>query len=236
MAWVPFLPFSGDAVDAGLADAVLGQGVAAVATVVGLDPADGRDQLPRDVAGLVGGVDDLRAALVGGEGGGGDAVAGGAGDDRVRGALGDGGGDRARHGHAGRGLDRVAGDAWCRRGGAAVESSNALALVLTRLAVHTPERSASGTRVIALLRRDNGLRHVCALSLGLKGVADPPTQPTRPFNEPSPSGSRANPRCDRCHSPGRPRRPRGAAPFRLARKPPVGRFGPTFRARLPGRW
>ncbi len=36
-------------------------------------------------------------------------------------------------------------------------SEDALALVLTRLAVHTPERSASGTNVIALLLRDKVL-------------------------------------------------------------------------------
>src|SRR4029079_13821654 len=41
---------------------------------------------------------------------------------------------------------------------------DASALLLTRLAVHTPERSASGTRATALLRRVNGLLVMCVLS------------------------------------------------------------------------
>src|SRR6476620_850054 len=44
------------------------------------------------------------------------------------------------------------------------EALDASALLLTRLAVHTPERSASGTRATALLRRVNGLLVMCVLS------------------------------------------------------------------------
>src|SRR5690348_6546735 len=46
--------------------------------------------------------------------------------------------------------------------------SDAVALALTRLAVHTPESSARGTKVMALLRRDKvrtGLVVMCELSL-----------------------------------------------------------------------
>ena len=96
-----------DAVDAGLGDAVLGQRVPAVAAVVGLDPADRGDQLPGDVAGLVGGVDDLRTALVGRQRRGRDAVGGGTGDHRVRRTLGDRGSDHTGHRHTGRRLDRI---------------------------------------------------------------------------------------------------------------------------------
>src|SRR4051812_351009 len=39
--------------------------------------------------------------------------------------------------------------------------SEAVALELTRLAVHTPDSSASGTSVIALLRRDSALVVIC---------------------------------------------------------------------------
>ena len=99
-----------DAEDAGLGDPVLGQGVAAVAAVVGLDPADGGDQLPGDVAGLVGGVDDLCAALVGRQSRGGDAVGGSTRDHRVRGTLRDRGSDHTGRGHTRRSLDRRGGD------------------------------------------------------------------------------------------------------------------------------
>src|SRR5690606_34908721 len=79
-----------DAVDAGAAVALVVEDVAGVATVVGLDPADRGQQLPGQVAAGVGGVHDLRAALVGGEGGRRDAVGGGVTHHRLRG---DGGGD-----------------------------------------------------------------------------------------------------------------------------------------------
>ena len=42
--------------------------------------------------------------------------------------------------------------------------SEAVALLLTRLAVHTPDRSASGTKATALLRRDNCLLLMLGLS------------------------------------------------------------------------
>src|SRR6478735_9274957 len=42
--------------------------------------------------------------------------------------------------------------------------SEAVALALTRLAVHTPDRSASGTKATALLRRDNCLLLMLGLS------------------------------------------------------------------------
>ena len=103
-----------DAVDAGLRHAVVAERVAAEAAVVGLDPADGRDQLPRDLAGLVGGVDDGLGALVGDERGRRDAAGGGGGDDLAGVAGRGGGGDGGGGGDAGRGLDRL------RRDGAAV--------------------------------------------------------------------------------------------------------------------
>ena len=56
-----------DAVDAGPGDALGVEVVAVGAAVVGLDAADRGDQLPGQVAGLVGGVDDGLGALVGGE-------------------------------------------------------------------------------------------------------------------------------------------------------------------------
>jgi hypothetical protein len=56
----------------------------------------------------------------------------------------------------------------------------AVALELTRLAVHTPESSARGTRVIALLRRDNGLVLICALPWSLDVSRPPRAVPTRP--------------------------------------------------------
>ena len=91
--WVPLLPVERDAVDAGPGHAVGGQHVAAVAAVVGLDPADGRDERPLDVAGLVGLVDDLRGALVGRESRGRDAVGRGALDELVLAAGRHAGGD-----------------------------------------------------------------------------------------------------------------------------------------------
>ena len=62
-----------------------------------------------------------------------------------------------------------------------------MALVLTRLAVHTPERSASGTRVTALLRRDKVLLVMCVSpSPGCYecvGLPSRPTVPQRRFPE-----------------------------------------------------
>ncbi len=160
------LAVQGDAVDAGLGDAVLGQGVAAVAAVVGLDPTDRRDQLPRDVAGLVGGVDDLRAALVGGQSGGGDAVGGGAGDHRVSRPLRDGGSDHTRDRDAGGGLDRLAGHlgAVRQRAGAAVDGGRGGARV-TRLAVQTPDMQCQRAAARCLARRDKVfvVMSVCSL-------------------------------------------------------------------------
>ena len=77
---VPRRAVEREAVDAGPGEAVAVQRVAAAAAVVGLDPADRGDQLPGQVAGRVGGVDDGLGALVGGERGGGDAGRGESGD------------------------------------------------------------------------------------------------------------------------------------------------------------
>ncbi|CAB4721389.1 unannotated protein [freshwater metagenome] len=75
------LAVEGQTVDAGRGDAVRVEHVAAEAAVVGLDASDGRDQLPRQVARGVGGVDDRLGALVGSERPGRDGRAGGGGDD-----------------------------------------------------------------------------------------------------------------------------------------------------------
>ncbi len=104
------LAVEGDAVDPGLRDAVVVEDVAAEAAVVGLDPADGGDQLPAEVAGLVGGVDDRLGALVGRQGGRGDAAAGGGVDDLGRPAAGHAGRHDARDRHARRGLDGLGRD------------------------------------------------------------------------------------------------------------------------------
>ena len=208
----------------GLLTPLVGQGVAAVAAVVGLDPADRGDQLPGDVAGLVGGVDDLRAALVGGEGRGGDAVAGGAGDDRVGGALGDGGGDHAGDRDARGGLDRLGGD----RGAVGevavlVVGAEAVALELTRLAVHTPDSSARGTRVIALLRRDNGLLVMCVLSplVSTVPVRSPPSR-RHVINDVPRAGHAQTRACDPRHSAPACPAPRAARPLRLCPDRPTG--------------
>src|SRR3954452_12672499 len=62
---------------------------------------------------------------------------------------------------------------------------DAVALLLTRLAVQTPDRSASGTNAMALLRLDNDLLlMVWPLPPGLPGAVGPPTVrhvPQRPF-------------------------------------------------------
>ena len=84
ICWVLLRAVERDAVDAGLGDAVVTEDVAAEATVVGLDAPDGRDQLPRELAGRVGGVDDRLGPLVGREGGGRDAAGGGGVDDLGR--------------------------------------------------------------------------------------------------------------------------------------------------------
>ena len=85
----------------GCGDALGAQHVAAVAAVVGLDAADRGDQRPLDVAGRVGGVDDLRGALVGGQRRRRDAVGRGALDDLVLAALRHAGGDLAGGGDVG---------------------------------------------------------------------------------------------------------------------------------------
>ena len=136
------------------------QGVAVGAAVVGLDAADGGDELPGDVAGLVGGVDHGLGPLVGGEGRGGDAAGGGVGDGLGRAAL-DAGGDLAGRGDAGGGLDGLGGDARCRRGGWRRSCSPADALPAptpARLAVQAVESRASGTSAEAFCRR---LNRVC---------------------------------------------------------------------------
>ena len=75
-----------DAVDARRGDPLVVQEAPAEATVVGLDPADRRDQLPREVAGLVRGVDDGLGALVRRQRRRRDAVGRGGGDRLGRGA------------------------------------------------------------------------------------------------------------------------------------------------------
>ena len=70
----------------------------------------------------------------------------------------------------------------------------AVALELTRLAVHTPERSASGTRAIALLRRDNGLLVICGSLPWVMHVCwSVPRAADTCINDSSPSESRTNP-------------------------------------------
>ena len=100
--------------DAGLGDALVGQHVAAGAAVVGLDPPDRGDQLPGQVAGAVGGVDDRRRPLVGRERDRGDA-AGGGGRHDARDVAADAGGEGAGGGQAGRGADGLAPGPGCRR-------------------------------------------------------------------------------------------------------------------------
>ena len=79
------------------------------------------------------------------------------------------------------------------------EALEASALLLTRLAVHTPERSASGTRATALLRRVNGLLVMCVLSPLV--AASKYGLPSRLscINDSSRSRSRTNPPCDPHH-------------------------------------
>src|SRR5690242_9405384 len=59
---------------------------------------------------------------------------------------------------------------------------DAVALALTRLAVHTPDASASGTKAIALLRLDNGRLVILLDSLPwvTRCRSVPPNLPTRP--------------------------------------------------------
>src|ERR1700712_1656655 len=59
---------------------------------------------------------------------------------------------------------------------------DAVALALTRLAVHTPDASASGTKAIALLRLDNGRLVILLDSLPwvTRCRRSPPDLPTRP--------------------------------------------------------
>ncbi len=149
-----------DAVDAGGADALVGQRVAAVAAVVGLDAADRGDQGPVDVAGGVGGVDHLGGALVGRQRRGGDAVGGRAGHDLPRRAAGDAGGDLAGRGDAGRGLDRLAGDAGAVGQPAVLGGSSRSLVVPARLAVQAPGEQRQRHECRGLLpRHQSPVRH-----------------------------------------------------------------------------
>src|SRR4051794_24492579 len=77
----------------------------------------------------------------------------------------------------------------------------AVALALIRLAVHTPESSASGTSVIALARRDIALVLVISvLSPGSFTLPRPPDLYRHVLNECSLWRSRANTGCDRRHT------------------------------------
>ena len=98
-----------DAVDAGRGQAVVVEDVAVGATVVGLDAADRGDQLPGQVAALVGGVDDRLGALVGRERGRRDAGGRGGGDDLGGVGAADAGGEQAAAGDARGRLDRLGG-------------------------------------------------------------------------------------------------------------------------------
>ena len=98
-----------DAVDGRAGQAVAVEVAAVDAAVVGLDPPDRRDQLPGQVAGGVGGVDDDLGALVGRQGGARDAVDGGVADGVVEIAT-DAGRELGAGRQAGRRLDRLVGD------------------------------------------------------------------------------------------------------------------------------
>ena len=128
-----------DAEDARGGEALVVEGVAVGAAVVGLDAADRGDQLPGEVAGLVGGVDDGLGALVGGERGGGmpevEAVAT-APSMAFFGTRGDHAGAR----QAGGGLDGLG------RDGAAVGQRRDRALVGDRGAWRRRRRAPPSTR------------------------------------------------------------------------------------------
>src|SRR4029077_4172488 len=89
-----------------------------------------------------------------------------------------------------------------------LSAEDALALELTRLAVHTPESSARGTSAIALLLRDKVLAVMRVVPSQRTNVPSAPSA-DRWSNDPSTGDSRRNPRCDVTHTaPVAPRRMR----------------------------
>src|SRR3954451_2791884 len=86
--------------------------------------------------------------------------------------------------------------------------SEAVALALTRLAVHTPDRSASGTKATALLRRDNGLLLIFGLSPLGHTVSSIPQPLDTSINDLARHRSRTNVSCDPHHTGRHSRSPR----------------------------
>ncbi len=158
MTAVLLLPSSAMPKMPGVGEALGVEGVAVGAAVVGLDPADRGDQLPGEVAGLVGGVDDGLGALVGGERGGGDAGGRGGGDDAL-------GVCPRRPGATTPGAETLAGASIASVGtlvpsgsvaaGSSPRGRACSAPTPARLAVQAADSSASGTSAVAFCKRPN---------------------------------------------------------------------------------
>ena len=175
------------------------------AAVVGLDPADRRDQLPGQVAGGVGGVDDGLGTLVRRQGSRRDPVDGGVADGVVGVAL-HAGSELGAGRQARRGLDGLlrhgaaVGQRAVGAGGGGEPTAVRRPAMLT---LQAAESRASGTRVTARWRRPNRASLIAGallLALPCRGRVLPSPGGTPPTREVTHGLRALNPRCDLGHT------------------------------------